>query len=59
VLHLRPGIPDPGPPTREYASSLIFGQAQLAADTFEIPLWASKRRVVEDLRRFYAAPVES
>jgi hypothetical protein len=55
VLHLRVPDPQPRPPSREYASSLVRGRSVVYDDRIEVPLWASKSRVLADIRRASAS----
>jgi hypothetical protein len=58
VLRRRPGTPDPETEAGEYASRFVYGSGMLEDDRLELPLWGSKRKVLDDVRRFYAGPIE-
>jgi hypothetical protein len=58
VLHLQPGSPAPAPATRDYRTGLLYAQPEMTARKIEIPGWAYGRRIVSNLRRFYAGPIE-
>jgi hypothetical protein len=51
-LELRSGAPAPRPPSAEYASTDFTGKVRVAASTVEIPLWSSRRSVVEDFEQY-------
>jgi hypothetical protein len=51
-LELRDSASAPRPPSAEYASTAWTGKPRITESTVEVPLWNSRRSVIEDLEQY-------
>lgn len=58
TLELAPGTPDPAPSSREYASREVYTGGTVRGSRLELQPWGRKRRVLDDIRRYYTGPVD-
>jgi hypothetical protein len=58
ILHLRHRA-RPAPPTRHlWTSAWIYRRGRLSGDEVQLQVWGRKKRMKDDLTRFYQGPVE-
>jgi hypothetical protein len=57
VLWIRGAAPELPATGHRFAGPFVYGRPSVYGDRIELPLWASKQRVLDDVREFYAGPI--